>query len=110
MDLGDRVELLQPLLNGRRVHTPFCRRLLQQVRETDRDQHAVDRTPRAIPFQHPKEPPPSSTIDLLITVLSRIAPRGIQEHGIFRKPPIAVSSAANTLDWILSNPVCQRKA
>src|SRR5206468_1905855 len=99
------VELLHPGAQRLRVRLALRRRLLQEIADADRHQHAVDGPARAGFLEQLQEALPGRGVDVAVALLGGIASRGVEEHRLFREPPVAVSGAADAADRLAAEPV-----
>src|SRR5206468_4522060 len=104
------VELLHPGAQGLRVRRALRRRLLQEVADADRHQHAVDGPARARFLEQLQEALPGRGVDVAVALLGGIASRGVEEHRLFREPPVAVSRPADAANRLAAEPVGEGKA
>ena len=108
-DLQFVVQFGQALADGVGVRVDLGRREIENVVDADRHQHAVDRLARPVGAQHVEKGEPALSIDLGVRILRRVAPRGVDEHGLVGEPPIAIARAADALHGARRGVVGERK-
>ena len=76
----------------------FGRRQRHQIFKADRDHDAVDRLARPVLLEQVEEREPALFVGLGIGILGGVAAGGVDQHGIFGEPPVAVARAADAGD------------
>ncbi len=88
----------QPHADRFRVRRQVLPRHRQNILDADGDQDTIDRLSRPALLQQIEEGEPAFLVALGVGILRRIAPRRIDQNGLFREPPIAVARAADACD------------
>ncbi|SAJ32093.1 Uncharacterised protein [Enterobacter cloacae] len=83
--------------------------LRKQVGNADGDNHAVDGLATAVFTQQVDKFQPLPGVLNLLTLLSGIAPRGIQQNRLVGEPPVTVARAANAAQRGFTEAVRQRE-
>src|SRR4029453_9174757 len=86
------------------------RRLLQEIADADRHQHAVDGPARAGFLEQLQEALPGRRVDVAVALLRRVASRGVEEHRFLGEPPVAVSRPADTAHRLAAGSAGEGKA
>ena len=100
-------QFMQPAPHSSGV-TGLCGFILhRQIRQADRDNRSIDGLAFAVFLEQPQKAEPCGIVCLSITFLRGIAPGGIDQHRIIRKPPIAIARAAHTGGRLRLAILCQ---
>lgn len=103
MQLGETLAQVDRLLPG------GLSGLRQQVGNTDSNNHAVDGLATTVFAQQVDKFQPLPGVLNLLTLLSGIAPRGIQQNRLVGKPPVTVARAANAAQRGFTEAIRQRE-
>ena len=85
-------------------------RLLEQVADADRDQHAVDGPPGARLLEELEEALPGGRVDVPVALLGGVPAGRVEEDGLVGEPPVAVARAADAADRLAAETVGEREA
>ena len=87
-------QLRKPGADRARMRHPLLFRQRHQIALADRDEDAVDRLPRAVFLQQVEKAEPRRLVRLLVAVLRRVPPGGIQQHRLVGQKPVAIAGPA----------------
>ena len=102
-------EFLQARPDGVDIGNQFRLGLTLQFVDAHGNQHAVDGAPLAVFFQQANKALPGLGVGHTMAVLGGIAAGGINQHGLIRKPPVAVPGSTDTFHTATTEFVFQRK-
>jgi len=81
---------------------------VQQVVGVERNDRAVQRLARPAQLQEIQHAEPARAISF--ELIGRVAPRGVEQHGLVGEPPVAVARAAGAVQRALAGRIAERKA
>src|SRR5882757_3629934 len=81
----------------------------QKIRGADRNDHTVDGLMAPKLAQQLQELGPARGVRPGVRILSRVAPRGIEQDRLVRKPPVAVARPADATQRFLAEFLRERK-